>query len=199
VMEKVMRGDWKADGAPYNTGTRINYPHAHAEQSSDCGITVRRALVNKSYAQGSAGNDKAYQVAVDGDSWIEFGRWPAPIGGFKNIAGQVRYNIDVGGIKFRIKYCNHTADGACGSTVHYLQETAENTSTTVTNHVIKGLLDGAGTTVTNLTIAGPTSVSTPGDTTGIQEIIFEVARTQSTTITTLALYHIFAWERLSTD
>lgn len=199
VMEKVMRGDWKAEGSPYNTGTRINYPHAHAEQSSDCGITVRRALVNQSYAKGSASGEAAYQVAVDGDSWIELGRWPAPVGGFKNVAAQVRYFIDQGGIKFRLKYCNHTADGSCGSTVHYLQETAENTSTTVTWHVIKGKLDGAGSTVTNMTIDGPTSVTTPGDTTGIQELICEVARTQSTTISALALYHVFAWERLSTD
>jgi hypothetical protein len=199
LMEKVMRGEWQSEGAPYNTGTRINYPHAHAEQSSECGITIRRALVNQSYNKGSDELVASYQTNLD-DAWEEIDRWPVWPGGFKKAAGQVRYSVNQGGVRFRLKYCNHTFDGACSSTIHSLEEVAEQTSTTITNHLITGSLDGsASTIISNMTIDGPTSVTTPGDTTGAQEFVLEAQKTQATTATALKVYHFFAWERLSTD
>ena len=167
-------------------------PHAHAAQSSTCGIVRPRDVVNVLYA----GPSSVLAETVPIESWWELDRVRTFGVGATSVTSEIRIMSFQGGaatssaIKFRIKYCLATDSGDCGATVHVIEEAdAVTVATSPEWHTIKGSRDGSVSTgITSLTIGSAPSTISAGGTDEHMEIILEARATGAA-----RLLYLYSW------
>ena len=190
MYEKIARGDH------YAGETRQNYPHAHGEQSTQCGEPVLRTVYCDTFNTGSD-NTAAYVVTSLSDSdWVEIARGRGWVGGAKRVACEVLYyNTQTAGqsIKWKIESRDANDSAAADAADHYIAESAGTAhSPAEAWHTINGQLDGAGGNTKLLTIDGPTDETEPGDTTSWREFVLYAQTDGSPAVEMgISYWHVF--------
>ena len=195
AWEKIREGSYAVGD------TRAVYPHAHAEQSTECGVVVRRGWC-KSYRTYTQAYYNGFGGGVGiSDSWEEIDTIRVCVAGFKRVASEVDYytpapNNDP--IRWKIESRDARDSVVCADHDHYIQEASGTQHLAQTWHTINGQLDGAGASTKKLTIGGPTNETDPGDT--VSWRCFRLwARSDNASTYDLRLYHWHVWEILDAD
>lgn len=183
AYEKLTRGDGRAGD------TRQVFPHAHGVQvaAPECGLVVRRNVVNQPFGE--------FGLGLTTSDWVEVTRCPGSVGGFVDVASEVKFVNDSNSVRFKIDSCPWNDSAAFGAADYSLAEAAGDAtdhSAGVQWHTIN---ESAGTGK-ELTI-DPGTATAPGDSSSERGFILS-ARSEGGSCSML-FYHWRVWEIVTGD